>query len=210
LKRWTDDLRKSDQIANIYRSDVEQAKVLLDLLRWMGERDQMVFLTDRWERQVFRHAILDAAIEENRLIVLPSRSTMCASGRFDPKAFLHFLAGEISRSIDEGYRHLVLMWEADWAAASREWSTQVAKFGSLLALARIPGGPTIIAQYGAGYWGEEWLASLRRSNQLVLEGGALTRNFWVVSTSSLRAMTATPAEPQADKVQIDETDHRPG
>jgi hypothetical protein len=210
LKRWTDELRRGDQIANVYRSEIEQAKVLLDLLRWMGEGDKMVFLTDRWDAPMFRHAILDAAVEEGRLSVLPSRPVMCASGRFDPEAFLAFLLDEVARSVEEGHRHLVLMWEADWAAASEEWSRQVAEFGSRLALARIPGGPTIIAQYGAGYWGEEWLASLRRSNQLVLEGGALTRNFWVVSTSSLRAMTATPAEPQADKVQIDETDHRPG
>ena len=202
MKRWTDDLRKSDQIANIYRSDVEQAKVLLDLLRWMGER-QMVF-TDRWERQVPCH--LDAPLRK-----IGCRAPLdppCAR-RFDPKAFS---ISSPARSPAQSMRIPPprSQWEADWAAASREWSTQVAKFGSLLALARIPGGPTIIAQYGAGYWGEEWLASLRRSNQLVLEGGALTRNFWVVSTSSLRAMTATPAEPQADKVQIDETDHRPG
>jgi hypothetical protein len=197
LKRWTDELRRGDQIANVYRSEIEQAKVLLDLLRWMGEGDKMVFLTDRWDAPMFRHAILDAAVEEGRLSVLPSRPVMCASGRFDPEAFLAFLLDEVARSVEEGHRHLVLMWEADWAAASEEWSRQVAEFGSRLALARIPGNPTLVAQYGAAAYPDRHVAMLRRSNQLVLESGSLSRNFWVVSTSSLDSIMKAPMETPA-------------
>lgn len=190
LRRWTDELKRGDQVANLYRSDIEQAKVLLDLLRWMGERDKMVLLTDHWERPVFRHAILDAALEEGRLITLPSRQAMFAMGRFDPEAFLALLLNEISRSREEGHRYTVLVWDAEWAAGTDAWD-QVAEFGARLALASLPGRTTVVAQYGIAARSERQADRLRRSNQLVLEGGSLARNFWVVSSSSYEGiMTA--------------------
>ncbi len=195
LKRWTDELKRGDQVANLYRSEIEQAKILLDLLRWMGESDKMVFLTDSWDRPVFRHAILDAAVEEGRLSVLPSRQVMFAAGRFDPEAFHLFILNEISRSREEGHGHTVLVWEADWAAGSDEWE-QVAEFGSRLALAPLPGHATAMAQYSTTVHSEQQADMLRRSNQLVLETGFLARNFWIVSKSSYGGiMTAAVGAP---------------
>lgn len=183
MKRWTDELKRGDQVANLYRSEIEQAKVVLDLLRWMGELDKMVLLTDSWEKPVFRHAILDAAVEEGRLSALPARAVMFVAERFDPEAFLTFILNEISRSREEGRRHTVLMWEADWAAGLDAWG-QVAEFGSGLALAPLPGRTTVVAQYGTAVHSERQTDILRRSNPLVLEAGSLARNFWVVSNSS--------------------------
>lgn len=184
LKRWTDELKRGDQIANLYRSEVEQAKVVLDLLRWMGEGDKLVLLTDHWDKPVFRHAILEAAMEEDRLRTLPSCSIMCASGRFDPDAFFLYLAQEAALVREAGYRHAVLMWEADWAARSEEEARSVVEFGARLALAPLPGEPTVVAQYCTGAFSPQQAQMQRRSNQLVLEASSLERKFWVVSTSS--------------------------
>lgn len=182
MKRWTDELRKGDQVTSLYHSDIEQARVLLDLLRWMGESDEMVFLTDSWEDPVFRQPIFDAAADEGRLTTLSARPVMF-QGRFDPGSFLALIHSEIARSREEGHRHTVLVWEADWAACSDAW-VQVAELGSRLALSPLPGRPTMVAQYGAAAHSERQMDMLRRSNQLVLESGSLTRNFWVVSHSS--------------------------
>ncbi len=169
--------------------------MLLDLLRWMGEGDKMVLLTDSWERPVFRNAILDAAVEEGRLSVQPSRSIMRASGRFDPEAFLRSLIQEVTLSSEEGHTHTVLVWEADWAASSEEDSRSVAEFGAHLSLARLPGAPTIVVQYGTRAFSPRQTEMHRRSNQLVLEASSLARNFWVVSTQSFdRRMSARMTE----------------
>ena len=209
MKRWIDGLRSGDKVANLYRSELDQGRVLLDVIRWMSDQDELVYLTDDWENPVFRHAIIDAAIDEGRLRVFPSYDTLSIARGFDSETFLHFILNAISRSRDSGYNHMIMMCEINWASSTDSWP-QLVEFISLLDLVKLPGCPTIIMQYSTNVYSDKQIDTIHRVNQLVLEAGTLTRNFWIVSKPSPDGILANAIKSPADRINRLINDHSPG
>lgn len=191
LRRWSDELKRGDHVAHLYRSDIEQARVLLELLRWLEEDEKLVLLTDGWERPVFRHPVLDTALEDGRLAVLPARSTFCSTGRFNPDAALDLLLLELDQAREEGFSGTAMVWDGNWALSVPEAAGPFIAFGAQLALAPLPSDLTLICQYDVRAFPPEQVELQRRLHPLVLEEGRLDRNFWVVSTSSFGARART-------------------
>lgn len=186
MKRWYEGLRRGDRAAHIYRSDAEQVRVVTDTLSWMDEDQRLILLSDRWEAEgrTPRSRVLEAAVEDGHLVVLPARSTLSPSGHFSARSFEELLRSETENMIDDGSEP-VLMWDLDWlggdAAAFEAHIVQQ----SGMALSSSGHKATLIGQYGTAFYSPEQLDRVLRISPLVLESGLLTRNFWVVSKNSV-------------------------
>lgn len=179
----------------MFRSDLEQARVILDVLRWLGEGEKMVLLCDGWDRPVFRHPVMEAAIEEGRLKVLPSQGTLCPAGRLEPDEVVEMVLGEFEQALEEGFEAMAMVWDCSWVAKDAALAQQFMVLESQLALASLSLDITLLCSYDTRSFNTSETDMLRRIHQLVLEDGKLSRNFWVVSTNALgkRAVRTRPA-----------------
>jgi hypothetical protein len=187
MKRWYEGLGIGDHAAHIYRSDVEQVRVVMDTISWTNEDQRVVLLSDRWdaEARAPRPRVLDAAIEDGHLLVVPARSTLCPSGRFNAKAIETLVRAEAESAADDGRSDPVIMWDLDWLAADEQAFEAHVVQQSGMSLSPSTHQVTMIGQYGTSFYSPEQQERLLRVNPLVLEGGLLTRKFWVVAKSSV-------------------------
>lgn len=187
MKRWYEGLRRGDHAAHIYRSDAEQVRVVTDTISWMDEDQRLVLLSDRWdsEARAPRSRVLDAAVEEGHLVVTPARQTLCPSGRFRAEALDDLINIEMQNAVEDGRSQLVLMWDLDWLGSDALGFEEHIVQQSGMALSPPTHQATIIGQYGTSFYSPEQVERVLRVNPLVLEGGLLTRKFWVVAKSSV-------------------------
>ncbi|GEM_PF-1263838 len=186
MKRWYEGLRRGDRAAHIYRSDAEQVRVVTDTLSWMDDDQRLILLSDRWEAEerTPRSRVLEAAVEDGHLAVIPARSTLCPSGHFSAKAFEELLRSETESMIDDGSEP-VLMWDLDWLGKDAlAFEAHIVQQSSM-ALSTSAHKATMIGQYGTAFYSSEQLERVLRISPLVLESGLLTRKFWVVSKNSV-------------------------
>ncbi|MDW5562929.1 MAG: hypothetical protein SA339_06845 [Methanomassiliicoccus sp.] len=184
MKRWYEELRRGDHAAHIYRSDAEQVRVVTDTVSWMGEDQRLVMLSDRWdtETKASRPRVLDAAVEDGHLIVVPAKPLLCRSGQFQAGALQEYIDVELDGLTRP---ELVIMWDLDWLGADPDaFEAHIVQLSSM-ALAPPIHGVTLIGQYGTAFYTAEQVERILRVNPLVLEGGMLARKFWVVSKSSV-------------------------
>jgi hypothetical protein len=186
MKRWYEGLRRGDHAAHIYRSEAEQVRVVTDTLSWMDDDQRLILLSDRWEAEerVSRSRVLEAAMDDGHLVVVPARSTLCPTGHFSARAFEGLLSSETESMIDEGSEP-VLMWDLDWLAGDDAAFEAHIVQQSSMALSSSERRATLIGQYGTAFFSTEQLDRVVRVTPLVLEGGLLTRKFWVVSKNSV-------------------------
>lgn len=187
MKRWYEGLRRGDHAAHIYRSDAEQMRVVTDTLSWMREEQRLVLLSDRWdtEPRAPRSRVLDAAIEGGHLEIMPAKPILCPSGRFRPGALEDLMRIEMRRTVDGGRSELVLMWDLDWLAKEPSAFEAHIVQQSGLTLSPSMNRVTMIGQYGTAFYSPEQVERILRVSPLVLEGGLLTRKFWVVARNSV-------------------------
>lgn len=197
MRRWSDELKRGDHVAHLFRSDIEQARVLLELLRWLNEDEKLVLRTDAWERPVFRHPVLDTAVDDGRLAVLPARAAFCPTQRFIPEAALETVLMEKVQAREEGFSGVVMVWDGNWVAGAPELVDEFVAFEAQLTLTLLSSELTLICQYDTRSFTPEQVGMQRRLHPLVLEDGRLDRNFWVVSTSSLGARSGRPRAARA-------------
>jgi hypothetical protein len=159
----------------------------MDMISWMDEDERLVLLSDRWddEAKVPRSRLIDAAIEEGHLEVLPARQALCYSGRFRADMLGDIMGIEVERALDDGRSGLVLMWDLGWLSGDPEdFEAHVVQQASM-ALSPRPKGLTIMGQYGSAEFTSQQVERVVRVNSLVLEDGLLTRQFWVVANSTM-------------------------
>jgi MEDS: MEthanogen/methylotroph, DcmR Sensory domain len=187
MKRWYDELKKGDHAAHIYHTEGERVKVIIDLLAWMGEAEKLVIMTngEDGERLAPRSRILDAAMEDGHLDIIPARSSLSSSGKFRAETLMDIIYLELGKALDEGRSGLVFVWELDWLSQEPENFEAHIVQQSKLSLTALPRELTLMGQYGVANFSAQQVERLLRVNQLVLEDGQLNRNFWVVSTTSL-------------------------
>jgi hypothetical protein len=185
MKRWYESLSRGDHAAHIYRSDAEQVRVVTDTVSWMDEGQRLVLLSDRWDvdGKEPRSRVLDAAIDGGHLVILPARATLCPSGTFSDRALDGLIRSETD-SVTDG-TDLVLMWDLDWLGGDPVAFEAHVVQQSALALSASGHQATLIGQYGAAHYSPEQIERVLRVSPMVLEGGLLTRKFWVVSKNSV-------------------------
>lgn len=187
MKRWYEGLRKGDHAAHIYRSDAEQVRVVTETISWLSEDQRLVLLSDRWDRDARapRSRVLDAAIDDGHLTVVPARETLCAAGDYRPEALEAIMLAEAESAIDDGASDLVLMWDLDWLGEDdMAFEAHIVQMSSI---SLSPSSPhvTLLGQYGIPHYSPEQVERILRVSPLVLESGLLTRKFWVVSKNSV-------------------------
>ncbi len=187
MKRWYDELKKGDHAAHIYRSDGEQAKIIIDLLAWMEEGEKLVIMSDHEEgaRLLSRSRLLEAALEDGHLDIISARSPLSRSGRFRAEALMDIINLELSNALNQGRSGLIFVWDLKWLSQEPEDFEAHIMQQSKLALSSLPRDLTLIGQYGVTSFSAQQVERVLRVNQLVLEDGRLNRNFWVVSTTSM-------------------------
>jgi hypothetical protein len=187
LKRWYDDLKQGDHAAHIYHSTAEQARVVMDMISWMGEDERLVLLSDRWDGdvKVRRSRLINAALEDGHLEIVSSRPTLCPSGKFRADMLGGIMGVEVERAFDDGRSGLVLMWDLEWLGKdANDFEAHIVQQASM-ALSPRRKGLTIIGQYGFSDFSLQQVERIARVNPLVLEDGLLTRQFWVVAHSTM-------------------------
>ncbi len=187
MKRWYDELKKGDHAAHIYHTAGEQVKVITDLLAWMGEGEKLVIMSDREDggRPALRSRLLDAAMEDGHLDLIPARSSLVSAGKFRAEALMEAVYLELGKALDEGRSGLVFVWDLDWLSREPENFEAHIVQQSKLTLTALPRDLTLMGQYGMAAFSAQQVERVLRVNQLVLEDGRLNRNFWVVSTTGM-------------------------
>jgi hypothetical protein len=187
MKRWYNDLKQGDHAAHIYHSTAEQARVVMDMISWMDEDERLVLLSDHWDGDVKvpRSRLINAALEDGHFEIVPSRSTLCPSGKFCADTLGDIMGMEVERALDDGRSGLVLMWELEWLGKdASDFEAHIVQQASM-ALSPRRRGLTIIGQYGSSDFTPQQVERITRVNPLVLEDGLLTRQFWVVANSTM-------------------------
>jgi hypothetical protein len=133
----------------------------------------------------FRSRLLDAAIEDGQLDIIPIRSSLSGAGKFRPEGLMDTIYLELSKALDEGRSGLVVVWDLDWLSLEPENFEAHIVQQSRLSLTTLPHELTLMGQYGMVDFSAQQVERVLRVNQLVLEDGRLNRNFWVVSTTSM-------------------------
>jgi len=186
-RKWYDDLRIGDQAAHIYHSKADQGRVIIDAPNWMDDESRLVMISDRWDDdpKQSRSRVLDAAMDEGRFIIVPARRPFYASGRFRPEALKDVISVERDRALSEGYRGLVTIWDLEWLKDEPDDFEAHIVYQSTLPLSGLPSNLTLIWQYKASELTSQQLERVMRANQLVLEDGKLSRQFWLVANSTM-------------------------
>ena len=139
--------------------------------------------------------------------VVPAKENLVTSGRFRAEALIDVINMEFSRATDEGHSGLVMSWDLDWLSQEPlDFEAHIVQQSKLM-LSSLPRNLTLLGQYGLGNFSSIQVERVLQVNQLVLEDGRLTRNFWVVSTSTIggppRDIRTVPSyRPQADSVRV--------
>jgi hypothetical protein len=203
MKRWYDELRRGDHAAHIYHTEGEQVKVTIDLLAWMGEDLKLVIMSNReaGERPAPRSRILDAAMEDGQLDILPARSSLSSSGKFRAETLMDIIYLELGKALDEGRSGLVFVWDLDWLSQEPENFEAHIVQQSKLSLTALPRELTLLGQYGVANFSPQQVERVIQVNQLVLEDGQLNRNFWVVSTTSMGGPPRDNRQPPRSSVE---------
>ncbi len=176
-----------DHAAHIYHSQADQGRVIIDVLNWMDDGSRLVLISDRWDEDPnqSRSRVLDAAMDEGRLMVVPAKQPLNASGGFRPEALKDVISIERDRAVSEGYRNLVIIWDLEWLKDEPEDFEAHIIHQSTLPLSGLPSNLTLIGQYRASDLTSQQLERVMRVNQLVLEDGKLSRQFWLVANSTM-------------------------
>jgi hypothetical protein len=77
------------------------------------------------------------------------------------------------------------MWDMDWLGGDPAAFEALIVQQSSMALSPPAQNVTLIGQYGIAHYTAEQIERVLRVSPLVLEGGMLTRKFWVVSKNSV-------------------------
>ncbi len=187
VKKWYEELHMGDHAAHIYRTAAEQGRVIVDVLHWMDESARLVLISDRWdeEQTAARSRQLEAAAEEGRFVVVPARQSLCPSGRFRPEALQDVIGLERERAASEGFDGLVAIWDLDWLCeVPDDFDAHIIQ-QSTQSLSGLPVDLTMMGQYGSTELSPQQVERVMRVNQLVLEDGTLTRQFWLVANSTM-------------------------
>ena len=187
MKRWYDELKKGDHAAHIYHSPGEQVKVITDLLAWMDEDEKLLIMSDRedGERPALRSRLLDAAMEDGHLEIIPARRSLVSAGKFRAESLMDTIYLELGKALDESRSGLVVVWDLDWLSQEPEDFEAHIVQQSKLTLTALPHELTLMGQYGMATFSAQQVERVLRVNQLVLEDCQLNRTFWVVSTTSM-------------------------
>jgi hypothetical protein len=187
VRRWHDDLKRGDQAAHIYNNEEEQARVVTDMISWMQADERLVLVSDRWHEgsEFARSRLLDVAMDDGHMDVIPGRHTLCPRGQFRPEVLRDIIDYELGRALDDGHAGLVMMWDLEWLSENPEVfeSHIVQQVGMAMAPRR--SNLTLMGQYGTSWLSNNQVDRVARVNPLVLQDGMLSRQFWLVSNSSL-------------------------
>lgn len=179
--------RPGDHVMQIYHNDRERLAPLLRQLESVGEGESILYLTDR-PSSLTGEAVTDAeregvyaALDSGVLRVLPSWSSYCPGGRFDPYSMMGRWSEVIENLADDERRPSMIMGEGEWLASSPADFPRFMEYESLLNLAESMKGVAVVCQYSGKLFREDQLGRARSVHCLVLEQGRLERNFWVLS-----------------------------
>ena len=187
MKKWYEGMSRGDHAAHLYHSPGEQNRVIIDVLNWMDENARLILLSDRWEGDPnpSRSRLLDAAMEDGQFMVIPAKASLFLSGRFRAEALKDIINQELQRALSEGCTSIVAMWDLDWQGEDPDDFEAHIVQQSTLPISGLPANLTMIGQYCVADLTPQQVERVMRVNQLVLEDGELTRQFWLVANSTM-------------------------
>lgn len=210
MKKWYEGLSQGDHAAHLYRSPGERSRAIIDVLNWMDENARLVLISDRWEGDLnaSRSRLLDAAMEDGHFVVVPARESLNAAGRFRADALKEIIHQELLKALDDGCKSLVAMWDLDWLGEDPDDFEAHIVQQSTLPISGLPSNLTLIGQYSVADLTPSQVERVMKVNQLVLEEGKLTRQFWLVANSTMgrafRERGGTTMTWTSESAQIDD------
>jgi len=153
----------------------------------MAEDEKLVVMTDRWDGadRVPRSRVIDAALEDGHMDLLPGKGTLLPSGKFRAEALEDAILYELDKARGEGRSGLIFVWDLEWLSKEPKDFEAHIVHRSGMALSALPSDLTVMGQYGLAHCSAQQVERVLRVSPLVLEDGQLKRNFWVLSTTSM-------------------------
>ena len=124
--------------------------------------------------------------DEERVDVFPSMSIFCPNGTLKMDAVVERILKEKENARIDGFSNLVVVINVSWCKNSLDLFHSLMVQGSRLDVLPVLSGITIVQQYEGSLLTSEQIEEQKRSHQLVLENGALVRNYWVISSRFYR------------------------
>lgn len=197
MQRWYDDLRRGDFIAHVYKNEMEQSRVLLDLLNWLNEDEKFIYLTEKWPldgtglSSEARNAVFEAAAKEGRFEAT-APYTLKEKGKMKRASVSEMIQSMMNKVKEEGFHGMLLGSEDSWIQSSpQDFESYIVK-EMQLTLTRLPPNVSVLCHYDGRVFNAEQADRLTLMHPLSLSNGRLYRNYWVVSTKSWDMATEVP------------------
>lgn len=179
------ELRLSDHVCLIYRTEEEHRAVLTEYLRQGLERgERVVYIADARSAEQIRNYLQEAGLDplqaetRGQLLFLTASEAYLREGRFDPERMMAFLREEVEKALKEGFTGLRVTGEMTWALKSFPGSEHLIEYEARLS-DFFPGSACIgLCQYDARRFPPEILREVLRTHPIVLAGTQLFQNFY--------------------------------
>ncbi len=197
MQRWYDDLKKGDFIAHVYKNEMEQSRILLDLLNWLDEDEKFVYLTDKWPLDGVgpgadaRNTVFEAAMEEGRFETT-APYIYRENGKMGRLSVSEIIYSVMEKVKEEGYHGMLLGSEDSWIHSSQDDFDSYIVKEMQLTLTKLPPNVSVLCHYDGRLFSSDQSDRLSSMHPLSLSNGRLYRNYWVVSTKSWDMMTELP------------------
>jgi hypothetical protein len=186
MNKWTDDYRRGDHVIQVYQTDTEREKALLELVEWSRDDEKVVCLTDKLSlRPSDGHGSplttsLNPEIEKGRLEVRPSFSSYCPGGTFRGTGMFELWEKIRADAMEQGYKGLITVGDLSWLKTHKSVFHRFMRYEQGIDFARFPKNITILCQYDQRLFSSEELDRAVGVHQLQLSGGILKRNYWFI------------------------------
>jgi len=186
MNKWTDDYRRGDHVIQVYQTDAEREKVLLELVEWSRDDEKVICFTDKLSpRSDDGHGNplttkFNSEIENGRLEVKPSFSSYCPGGKFRGPEMFELWEKIHADAMEQGYKGLIGVGDVSWLKTHKSVFHPFMRYEQGIDFARLPKNVTILCQYDQRLFTSEELDRAMGVHQLRLSGGRLERNYWFI------------------------------
>ena len=185
------DMRTGDHYCNIYRSDEEHRRIVIDFVRQgVVRNEKMLYIVNVQTAAQLRETLatanidVDALLSSAQLVIQTAKQAYLKEGEFDPDKMIELLSGETAKAVADGYTALRVTGDMTWALGGEPGSERVIEYEAKLNQYFPNSQCYAICQYDRRRFDAEMLLDILHTHPKVLLGqeGYDNSNMYFVPT----------------------------